>query len=57
MTKADLLNHYFTYYKNISEINSDIDKYLGVDKIKLQKTAEKYLQKENRSVLTFLPKK
>ncbi len=55
MTKADLLNQFSTYFKDANKINNDIDQYLGIDKKKLQKTAEKYLQKENRSVLTFIP--
>jgi len=57
MARADLLNQFSVYFNNASLINTDIDNYINIDKKALQKTAEKYLQKQNRSVLIFLPEK
>jgi zinc protease len=57
MARADLLNQFSVYFNNASLINSDIDNYININKKELQKIAEKYLQKQNRSVLIFLPEK
>lgn len=56
MGKADLMAHYWTYFKNTSLINSDINNYLNITKEDLLNAAQKYLNTENRVVLYYLPK-
>ncbi len=46
-----------TYYKNTNQINEELAKYRAVSKEDLQKAAQKYLKKENRVVLYYLPQK
>ncbi len=55
MARADLLNQFSVYFNDASRINTEIDHYIEITKKDMRETAEKYLQKENRSVLTFLP--
>lgn len=54
--KANTLAHYYTFFKNTGKINEIIDKYRDVTKQDLLDAAKKYLLKENRVVLTYLPK-
>lgn len=56
MGKADLMAHYWTYFKNTSLINSDINNYLNITKEDLLNAARKYLNTDNRVVLYYLPK-
>ncbi len=53
--RADLLNMYHTYYQDTNRINKDIDYYLQVDANTLLNTAQDYLNRENRVLVTYLP--
>ncbi|RPI17388.1 MAG: insulinase family protein [Ignavibacteriae bacterium] len=54
--KADMLANYWTFYKNTSLINSDINNYLNVKEEDIKNTASKFLNNNNRVVLYYLPK-
>ncbi|MEM7509743.1 MAG: pitrilysin family protein [Bacteroidota bacterium] len=54
---AESLADYYAYYdKNTNLINTEIEKYLSVTREDIQKMAQKYLVKENRVTLYYLPK-
>ncbi len=58
-TDAGVANNLATYhvlYGNTNLINSEIDKYMKVTIDDIQKVAKKYLTKNNRVVLYYLPK-
>lgn len=54
--KADLLAHYKTFYNNPSLINTNINRYLNVTLEDIREAASKFLVKENRVQLNYLPK-
>ncbi len=54
--KGDALASYWTYFRNTGKINTAVNDYLNVTIEDLKNAAEKYLRKENRVVLTYLPK-
>ncbi|MBE2218782.1 MAG: insulinase family protein [Ignavibacteria bacterium] len=54
--KGDALASYWTYFRNTGKINTAVNDYLNVTIEDLNNAAEKYLRKENRVVLTYLPK-
>lgn len=56
MGKADALASYWTFHKNTGLVNTMVDEYLAVTKEDIIKAAKKYLTKDNRVVLTYLPK-
>ncbi len=56
MGKADALASYWTFHKNTGLVNTMVDEYLAVTKEDIMKAAKKYLTKDNRVVLTYLPK-
>jgi zinc protease len=53
---AEQLANYHVYFGNANLINTEIDKYMKVTPADLQRVAKKYLNKENRVVLHYLPK-
>ncbi len=53
---AEQLANYRVYFGNANLINTEIDKYMKVTPADLQRVAKKYLNKENRVVLHYLPK-
>jgi predicted Zn-dependent peptidase len=53
---AENLANYYVYFKDANLINTEIDRFMKVTREDLQKAAQKYLTKENRVVLYYLPK-
>lgn len=53
---AENLANYYVYFKDANLINTEISRYLAVTPLDIQKAAQKYLTKENRVVLYYLPK-
>jgi predicted Zn-dependent peptidase len=53
---AEQLANYHVYFGNADLINTEIQRYLKVTKEDIQRVARKYLVKENRVVLHYLPK-
>jgi zinc protease len=57
MGVAENLANYHVYYKNADLINTELDRYMKVSKADILAVAKKYLNKNNRLVLYYLPKK
>jgi len=53
---AENLANYQVYYKDANLINTEIDRYMKVTPADLKRVAQEYLTRENRVVLTYLPK-
>lgn len=53
---AEQLANYHVYYKDANLINTELERYMKVTREDLQRVAKKYLVKENRVVLQYLPK-
>lgn len=53
---AENLANYHVYYGDANLINTEIDRYMKVTKEDIMNAAKKYLTKENRVVLYYLPK-
>lgn len=53
---AESLADYHTYYGDANLINTEIDRYRKVTREDIQRVAKKYLVKDNRVVLRYLPK-
>jgi len=53
---AEQLANYHVYFGNANLVNTEIDRYMKVTKADLQRVAKKYLNKDNRVVLHYLPK-
>lgn len=54
---ADQLAYYWTYFKNTGMINSDIQNFRNTKLDDIHNAAKKYLTKDNRVVLYYLPGK
>ncbi|CAI8392777.1 MAG: putative zinc protease [Owenweeksia sp. TMED14] len=53
---AESLANYHTYYGDANYINTEIERYRSVTREDIKRVAKKYLVKENRVVLSYLPK-
>jgi zinc protease len=53
--RANALARYYTYFKNTDLVNTEIDKFMAVTKEDIKAAANKYLVKDNRVVLYYLP--
>lgn len=54
--KADLLAHFATIRGSTALVNTEIDNFLTVTIDEIQRVAQKYLVKNNRTVVHYLPK-
>jgi len=54
--RAENLANYYVYFKDANLINTEIDRYMKVTREDILNAAKKYLVKENRVVLYYLPK-
>lgn len=53
---AESLANYHTYFGEANLINTEIERYMKVTREDIQRVAKKYLTKDNRVVLYYLPK-
>lgn len=53
---AESLADYHTYYGDANYINTEIERYRSVTREDIHRVAQKYLVKDNRVVLRYLPK-
>ena len=53
---AESLANYHMYYGNASLINTELDRYLAVCKQDIMEAAQKFVTKDNRVVLYYMPK-
>jgi len=53
---AESLANYYVYFGDANLINTEIDRYMKVTREDIMNAAKKYLRKDNRVVLHYLPK-
>ena len=54
---SESLSDYYMFFHNTNLINTEIDKYRSITKQDIKRVATKYLNKNNRVVLFYYPKK
>ena len=54
--RATNLANYHTIYNDADLINTELDRYLAVNREDIQRVAQQYLREDNRVVLYYLPK-
>ena len=54
---SESLSDYYLFFHNTNLINTEIDKYRSITKQDIKRVAKKYLNKNNRVVLFYYPKK
>jgi predicted Zn-dependent peptidase len=52
---ANSLAEYYTFYGDTNRINTEIDVYRSITREEIQAVAKKYLNKNQRLVLDYLP--
>lgn len=55
MQKAEAIQHYAFFHDDLAELNTDIDWYMAVTSEDIKRVANKYLQKDNRTVVIAAP--
>jgi predicted Zn-dependent peptidase len=55
LNKAEAIHHYVRFHSDLSDINTDLDRYLAVTADDIQRVASKYLVESNRVAVTALP--
>lgn len=55
LNKAEALHHYILFHDDVSDINTDLDRYLAVTAEDIQRVANKYLTDDNRTAVTAMP--
>jgi len=53
---AESLANYYVYFGDANLINTEVDRYMKVTREDIMNVAKKYLRKDNRVVLHYLPK-
>lgn len=53
---AESLSDYYMYYGDTNLINTELERYMSVSREDMLRIAKKYLRKENRVTLYYLPK-
>lgn len=56
LAKAELLTHYKIFYKDANLINTNIHNYMNINLEDIKNSTVKFLNKDNRVVLHYLPK-
>jgi zinc protease len=57
MGVAENLANYHVYFNDANLINTELERYMAVTAADMQRVAQKYLVKDNRLVLYYLPKR
>ena len=57
MSKAEEINHYIRFHKDLAEINTDLDTFMAVTADDIQRVAKQYLGKNNRTLVVAQPPK
>jgi len=55
MQKAEALQHYAYFHDDVSDINTDVDKYMAVTTDDIKRVANEYLKIENRTMVIAAP--
>ena len=53
---AENVQHYVHFHDDVSEINTDLDRYLAVTAADIQRVAQRYLVPANSTTIIVVPK-